>query len=101
MIFASHKVSGVSVQTGAARRKGLRTHTFFAERSMFMINTVNAVQLCNWCKSFRQGRQTVKDALRPGHVQAAFADASLATVDDVVRNDRRETTREISKQTKL
>lgn len=52
----------------------------------------------NWCKCFRQDRYSVKDAPRVGQVNAAITDASAAAVDEIVRNERRVTTREISEK---
>lgn len=54
----------------------------------------------NWRKGFRQGRETVKDGLRPGQVHVDIPDASVAAIDEMVGNDRRVATRKISEQMK-
>ncbi|GBM70254.1 hypothetical protein AVEN_270828-1 [Araneus ventricosus] len=55
----------------------------------------------NWCKSFREGRQTILDLPRPGQANIVITNNSIAAVDEMFRANRRVRTRNISDELNL
>ncbi|GBN22451.1 hypothetical protein AVEN_162267-1 [Araneus ventricosus] len=55
----------------------------------------------NWCKSFREGRQTISDLPRPDQANIVITNDSIAAVDEVTRANRRVRIRDISDELNL
>jgi ribosomal protein S25 len=49
-----------------------------------------------WCSDFRHGRVSTADMPRPGQAHVVITEESIASVNSLVRENRRITTREIA-----
>ncbi|GBM40745.1 hypothetical protein AVEN_162202-1 [Araneus ventricosus] len=49
-----------------------------------------------WCQRYEAGRVNIKDLPRPGHVHVMANSATISAVDELIRQNRRITTREIA-----
>ncbi|GBO02211.1 hypothetical protein AVEN_214572-1 [Araneus ventricosus] len=49
-----------------------------------------------WCQRFEAGRVNIKDLPRPGQAHVVTNNATISAVDELIRQNRRITTREIA-----
>lgn len=50
---------------------------------------VSKTTVNDWCRQFRQGRQTTADLARPGASRVATTPANIAAVETLIRGERR------------
>ncbi|XP_015439553.1 PREDICTED: splicing factor 3A subunit 1-like [Dufourea novaeangliae] len=61
-------------------------------------NTMSKPRVFDWAKRFREGRESVEDAERSGRPSTTRQDENIARVRDLVRSDKRLTTRMIAEK---
>lgn len=65
-------------------------------RAVYGNACVSKTTVADWCKQFRQGRQTTSDLARSGSPRVAITPANIAAVEAARRGDGRTTVRAIA-----
>uniref|UniRef100_A0A1B6MF73 Mos1 transposase HTH domain-containing protein n=1 Tax=Graphocephala atropunctata TaxID=36148 RepID=A0A1B6MF73_9HEMI len=74
------------------------TVTFEKLKKAYGDDTLSRAQVFRWYKAFSNGRESVQDDPRSGRSLSSKSDENVKKVSDLVRNDRRLTTKIVSEQ---